>query len=112
MEILALQKEYSTDKFVFITDKFVFPGRNGGPLGARALFILLRSMDVFLTVHGFGASFRNWCAHTRQDRDLAELSLGHLVADKTEGAYWTDDMLSERRSVMAQWASYAAQPPS
>ena len=106
MEILTLQKEYSTDKFVFMTDKFVFPGRNGGPLGARALFILLRSLDVFVTVHGFRASFRNWCAHTRQDRDLSELSLGHTVKGQVESAYWTDDMLEQRRIIMEAWASY------
>jgi integrase len=99
LELLAVQNEYRKGDFVF-------PGRNGGPLGARALFMLLRDMGVFVTVHGFRASFRNWGARTRQDRDLLELSLGHLVADKTEGAYWTDEMLSERRSVMAQWASY------
>jgi integrase len=85
---------------------FVFTGnRRDQPLSERAMYFLLRTMVPNVTVHGFRSSFRNWCAHTRQDRDLAELCLAHKIAG-TEGAYWTDDMLEQRREIMDAWASY------
>jgi hypothetical protein len=57
--------------------------------------------------HGCRSSFRNWAFATRQDRDLAELSLGHMVAEnKTEGAYLTVDGLEKQRKIMEAWASF------
>jgi integrase len=85
---------------------FVFTGhRRDQPLGERTMYFLLRSIVPGVTVHGFRSSFRNWCAHTRQDRDLAELCLAHKIAG-TEGAYFTDDLLEQRRPIMEAWAEF------
>jgi integrase len=85
---------------------FVFTGnRRDQPLAERTMYFLLRTMVPGVTVHGFRSSFRNWCAHTRQDRDLAELCLAHKIAG-TEGAYFTDDMLEQRRIIMQAWADF------
>ena len=88
------------------TGDFVFTGYRGVALDQKAVRVLLRNMDVRVTPHGFRSSFRNWAFHTRQERDLAELSLGHSIAGKTEGAYLTEDGLEERRPLVAAWARY------
>src|SRR5262249_44510303 len=101
IEILALQNEYRTNDFVFT-------GYKGEALDEKAMGELSRRMDLPIrATHGFRASFRNWAFHTRQGRDLAELSLGHLVAEnRTEGAYLTTDGLDERRPIMEAWSAY------
>jgi integrase len=108
MDILALQYEYRTDRATIPTGP-VFQGYNRTTLDEKALRVLLRNMKVPVTPHGFRHSFRNWAFTTRQDRDLAELSLGHTVAkDRTEGAYLTVDGLEERRPLMEAWASFCS----
>jgi len=99
MEILAFMNEYRTGDFVF-------PGYGGETLNPTAVDTLLRKMGVNTTPHGFRSSFRNWGAHAGYDRDLLEICLGHKVAGKTEGAYWTDDMLEQRRPIMEAWATH------
>jgi integrase len=99
MEILRLQFEYQSSDFVF-------PGRNGGALGARALFILLRDMDVFVTVHGFRSSFRDWCAVNKFDFTASEICIAHTVGNETVRAYLRDDLLDERRVIMNEWSKY------
>jgi integrase len=112
MEILALQQEYRTSEFVFT-------GYNRTHMDEKVLRVLIKSMDETMPVrdpdgrlavpHGFRHSFKNWTFATRQDRDLAELSLGHDAAeDRTEGAYLTVDGLEERRPLMEEWALYCA----
>jgi integrase len=103
MDILALQQEYRTGEFVF-------PGYNKTQMNESVLRELLRSMGVPVTPHGFRRTFRNWAFATRQDRDLAELSLGHTITNKTEGAYLTVDGLEERRPLMEGWALFCSAP--
>jgi integrase len=89
---------------------FVFTGnRRDQPLAERTMYFLLRSMVPGVTVHGFRGSFRNWASHAfpgDRNRGLAELCLGHTVKSQVEGAYWTDDMLEERRPIMQAWADF------
>ena len=102
LDILALCDERRVNDFVFT-------GYNQTALDGKALRVLLANMKVPVTSHGFRSSFRNWAFSTRQDRDLAELSLGHDVAeDRTEGAYLTVDGLDERRPLMEAWSDYCA----
>ncbi len=117
MELLALQNEYSS---ALNPDGFVFQGYNRTALDQKATRILLKNMGIPVTAHGFRSSFRNWAgAGTRISfdpnnpeqleripRELAELCLAHLVKGKTEAAYWRDDGLEERRSIMNAWAEY------
>ena len=101
MEILALQAEYRTNDFVFT-------GYKDEALDEKAMRELLRRMDLPIrATHGFRASFRNWAQRNfPRDRDLHELSLGHLIKGKVEEAYWTEDALEERRPIMQKWAEF------
>ncbi len=58
-------------------------------------------------VHGFRSSFRDWCAETGKDRELAEAALAHTVGG-VEGAYFRSDLFAKRRRLMDQWAAYLA----
>jgi integrase len=106
MEILAVQQEYR------IQSEFVFTGNRrtqNRAMDPKAVRVLLWNMKVPVTAHGFRSSFRNWAFTTRQDRDLAELSLGHSVAkDRTESAYLIVDGLEERRPLMEAWAAFCS----
>ena len=89
--------------------KFVFPGGNAGkPLSNMAQLELLKGMlGNGYTVHGFRSSFRDWCKEqTNFPREIAELALAHMVADKSEAAYSRGDALDKRRQLMAAWAKY------
>jgi integrase len=111
MRILALQNEYRTCDFVF-------PGYGSEPLNPTAVDTLLRKMLVDVTPHGFRASFRNWAQSHRtrfgdpriesERRALAEMCLGHQIKNQTEGAYWTEDAIDERRTIMEAWAFYCS----
>lgn len=84
----------------------IFPGREGRPLSDMALTQLVRGMGVDVTVHGFRSSFRDWCAETGVQRELAERALAHAVKDATEAAYHRTDQVEQRRPVMGQWCAY------
>jgi integrase len=88
-------------------DDKVFPG------GPAAMLITLRSVaGNGYTVHGFRSSFRDWCKEqTNYPREIAELALAHVVADKSEAAYSRGDALDKRRQLMAAWARYCAEKP-
>jgi integrase len=60
-----------------------------------------------LTVHGFRSTFRDWTAEqTVFPREVAEAALAHVVGDKTEAAYQRGDMLTRRRKLMEEWATF------
>jgi integrase len=95
--------------------KFVFPGgKKGKPLSNMAQLELLKGMiGNGYTVHGFRSSFRDWCKEqTNFPREIAELALAHVVADKSEAAYSRGDALDKRRLLMAAWAKYCAIKPA
>jgi integrase len=60
--------------------------------------------------HGFRASFKTWGRDKRQDHDLIEECLGHVIGGRVERAYDRTDVLELRRCVMQAWADYC-QPP-
>ncbi|SED39084.1 Integrase [Rhizobiales bacterium GAS191] len=88
---------------------FIFPGRRrGGRLTPTGLAIFMRQgMKIDGAVpHGFRSSFRDWCSEHGIARDLAELSLAHMVGNKTEQAYHRTDLLEQRRPVMEKWGQH------
>ena len=57
-----------------------------------------------LTAHGMRSMFRSWAAATRQDRELVELAMGHVVYGASEGAYVRDPLHEQRAELMDRWA--------
>jgi integrase len=96
------------------TSDYVFPGyRQGRPLSSTALIMVLRRMQVPVTVHGFRSAFRDWCGEvTSFPREVAEAALSHVVGDATERAYRRGDALEKRRDVMEAWAAYCERKAS
>jgi integrase len=96
-------------------DNLVFPGgKKGQALSNMAMLECLRGMtdDAGYTVHGFRSSFRDWAKErTSFPREIAELALAHVVADKSEAAYSRGDALDKRRRLMDAWSAYCATAP-
>ena len=88
--------------------ELVFPGqRQGRPLSVMAMEMILRRMEVAVTVHGFRSSFRDWAGEeTDFAREIAEAALAHVVGDATERAYRRGDALERRRKLMDAWAAF------
>ncbi len=90
---------------------FVFPAPRNGPLSDMTLTAVLRRMKVAAVPHGFRSTFRDWAAErTNYPRDAAEMALAHAIADKVEAAYRRGDLFEKRRRMMADWATFCAQP--
>jgi integrase len=62
--------------------------------------------DRPLTAHGMRSMFRSWAAATRQDRELVELAMGHVVYGSSEGAYVRDPLHELRAELMERWARH------
>jgi len=89
----------------------VFPAARGGQLSDMTLTAVLRRMKVPATAHGFRSTFRDWAAErTNYPSEVAEMALAHAIDSKVEAAYRRGDMLEKRRAMMADWASFMAQP--
>ena len=88
-------------------DAFIFLGRKrGAPISQDAMrMVLRRRTEGHATVHGFRATFRDWCRLTGKDAELAELSLGHVVGSAAARAYARNDALERRRTLMEEWAA-------
>ena len=91
---------------------YVFLGSQpGGHLGSRAMFDLLSRLRPGVTVHGFRATFRTWCAvETNVQREVCEQALARVVGNETERVYLRDSLLNKRRSLMEAWAAYCENP--
>jgi len=92
---------------------WLFPGaRPGQPLNNAAMLIVCKRMGrTDITTHGFRSAFSDWCRErTSYPRDVVEMSLAHVIKDKTEAAYRRGDALDKRRRLMSEWARYCYSP--
>ena len=95
------RKPPGPDSFVFFG---VIPKR---PLSNMALAMLLRRMNVDVTVHGFRTSFKIWASEIGHvEFEIAESCLSHRVGNAVSRAYNRSTLLGRRRPVMASWANY------
>ncbi len=89
--------------------EWLFPAIRGGKLSGMAMAMLLRRMDVSVTVHGFRSAFRDWAAEcTAYAHEVAEMALAHTIENKVERAYRRGDLFDKRRRLMDEWAEYCA----
>jgi integrase len=91
---------------------FVFPTQMPGsdadaPLSSMAMEMILRRMEVPVTVHGFRSTFRDWSAErTDTPNEVCEAALAHVIGNRVEAAYRRGDLLEKRRKLMDDWALY------
>ena len=102
--ILKRTKELAGGSFL------VFPGRTiDRPMSNMVFLMLVRRMDLDITVHGFRSAFRDWASErTNFSREVCEMALAHTIKSKAEAAYRRGDLLEKRRELMATWAKYIA----
>ena len=84
----------------------IFPSPTGKPMSDSTMSKLLRDLSIPAVPHGFRSSFRDWCADTGVDRELAESALAHTVRNQVEAAYLRSSLLERRRELMGGWAAY------
>ena len=86
---------------------FPSPTKPSRPLSNMAWSKLLKELGVDAVPHGFRSSFRDWCADTGKEREIAEAALAHTVGG-VEGAYFRSDLFERRRRLMDAWAQFLA----
>lgn len=103
LEILKKQKIGKPEEYVFRrsgTDK---------PLSSMSMAMLLRRMEVDVTVHGFRSTFRDWASETTGfPHEICEMALAHTISNKAEAAYRRGDLFEKRRGLMSAWADHLA----
>lgn len=86
---------------------YVFPGTRGA-LSDMTLGAVLKRMGVDAVPHGFRSSFKDWARNcTAYADEVSELALAHVNSDATRAAYARDELLQQRRRLMADWATFA-----
>jgi len=81
--------------------------RNGKPLSNMAMLMMVRRMQLGLTVHGFRSTFRDWVSEeTDHSPEVAEMALAHTIGNKVEKAYRRGNLLERRRLLMQDWESF------
>lgn len=101
LEILEQMKMHGSD--------YLFPGARGSKLSSMAMAMLLRRLELNVTVHGFRSTFRDWAAEsTAYSHEVVEMALAHTINNAVERAYRRGDLFEKRRQLMVDWASYCA----
>ncbi|MGJ8562844.1 MAG: tyrosine-type recombinase/integrase [Alphaproteobacteria bacterium] len=95
-----------------LDSEFVFEGqKRHQPLSNMSMLMLLRRMGMKkVTVHGFRATFRIWAAEVaKAPREIAEMSISHIVGSEVERAYSRTDLLERRRELIERWSVFLTQ---
>ncbi len=94
---------------------FVFASPRGGAYSDMSITAVLRRMKAEIVPHGFRSSFKEWARSLRTPDgaprfadEVSELALAHVNSDQTRAAYARDSLLSQRREMMQEWASFIA----
>lgn len=111
-EAMALLDKAAELRLTDDPNELVFPStRDRKPLSDMALSMCLRGVLAGITVHGFRSTFRDWAGDaTAYAREIVEQALAHTVRG-VEGAYRRGTALEKRRTLMADWASFATGKP-
>lgn len=83
--------------------------RNGKPLSNMSMTMILRRMNLNVTVHGFRSTFRDWVAEeTDFSSEVAEMALAHQIVNRVEAAYRRGNLIEKRRNLMMAWENYCS----
>ncbi len=76
-------------------------------LSENALPVVIKAMGFDVTQHGFRSTFKDWArTMTSFPDEVSELSLSHVNDDKTRAAYARDELISQRKKLMAEWGEF------
>ena len=86
----------------------IFPPKKGGrSLDNDALAQIPREMGMPFVPHGLRSSFKDWVTEKHPEcRELAEISLAHVVGNATERAYRRTILLPQRRELLQAYADF------
>ena len=89
----------------------IFPPKMGGlSLNNDALAEIPREMKMPFVPHGLRSSFKDWVTEKHPEcRELAEISLAHVVGNATERAYRRTILLPQRRELLQAYADFLAE---
>lgn len=114
INILAMVKPFSSEKYVFVGNRSSKSRDHAKPLSDMTLTSVLRRMGIKgseATVHGFRSSFSTWAGEcTEHDRDVVENALAHKLTDKVAAAYLRAVYWDKRRRLMRDWESFCLAP--
>ncbi len=105
IELIKAMKSHQKGNYVFPSQRLT----NGkdAPLSTMSLAMLLRRMEMPVTVHGFRSTFRDWSAEcTSTANEVCEAALAHTIENRVEAAYRRGDLFEKRRVLMYAWADY------
>ena len=87
------------------------PKRSGIFLGNQRLSRITKILGLPFVPHGLRRSFANWASkhENKEYKPLAKLSLAHVVDNKSDQAYFTEDPIDKRRAVLQEYADFLAQ---
>lgn len=88
---------------------YAFCARSSSPLTIDT--VRLKMCEILhrkITLHGVRSAFRDWAAREGVDHAVAEKCLSHVWGNQTTQAYFRDDLLEQRRSVLQNWADAIA----
>ena len=90
----------------------IFPPKRGGIfIGRGRLANTTKKLGLPFVPHGLRGSFANWAQHHKNQeyKTLAKLSLAHVVDNKSDQAYFTDDPIDKRRAMLQDYSDFLAQ---
>ncbi len=90
--------------------KLLFLGpQSGKAMSASSLDNVLERQHRTESSHGMRATFKTWAEEqTNFSNSAIEISLAHVVGEKTERAYQRGELLDKRRRLMEAWGKYCS----
>ena len=87
----------------------IFPPQQGGIFLRRAaMWDITQKLGLPFVPHGLRGSFGNWALkHENPEyKMLAKLSLAHVVDNKSDEPYFTEDPIDKRRAMLQAYSDY------
>ena len=85
--------------------------RRGSHISNMTMLELMRKIAPDYVPHGFRSSYTDWANEcTSAAHAVIEMSLAHVIENKTEAAYLRGDGLKKRRQLALAWGRYVSAP--
>jgi integrase len=93
-------------------EDLIFPSVYGGKIRVGTLKTVVARLgwQIEITTHGFRSTLTDWGRARGYSMDLIDAQVAHVVGGKVRQAYARDDLLPQRRTMMAEYDNYASRP--